>query len=209
MKQYCLTFLKRGLLAASGGPLILAMIYGILGANGQVTSLAPGEVCMGIVTVTLLAFIAAHRRRLSDRASAAALRYGNSRRSAVSGLSADLPAEQLDTPGLGIYRRLYPMLRGGLRPDLGNHSAFHPAQNQPYQPPSAGRKIMRKPFLDNLRYGIVLSVVAYHVFYQFNSVGVITNVVIPGIPALDAPLYVLYPWFMAALFMISGICANT
>ena len=32
---------------------------GILGANGQVTSLAPGEVCMGIVTVTLLAFIAA------------------------------------------------------------------------------------------------------------------------------------------------------
>ena len=47
MKQYCLTFLKRGLLAASGGPLILAMIYGILGANGQVTSLAPGEVCMG------------------------------------------------------------------------------------------------------------------------------------------------------------------
>ena len=67
---------------------------------------------------------------------------------------------------------------------------------------------MRKPFLDNLRYGIVLSVVAYHVFYQFNSVGVITNVVIPGIPALDAPLYVLYPWFMAALFMISGICAR-
>ena len=35
MKQYCLTFLKRGLLAASGGPLILAMIYGILGANGR------------------------------------------------------------------------------------------------------------------------------------------------------------------------------
>lgn len=48
----------------------------------------------------------------------------------------------------------------------------------------------------------------YHVFYQFNSVGVITNVLIPGIPALDAPLYVLYPWFMAALFMISGICAR-
>ena len=67
---------------------------------------------------------------------------------------------------------------------------------------------MRKPFLDNLRYGIVLSVVVYHVFYQFNSVGVITNVVIPGIPALDGVLYVLYPWFMAALFLISGICAR-
>ena len=47
MKQYCLTFLKRGLLAASGGPLILAMIYGILGANGQVTSLAPERSAWG------------------------------------------------------------------------------------------------------------------------------------------------------------------
>lgn len=67
---------------------------------------------------------------------------------------------------------------------------------------------MRKPFLDNLRYAIVLSVILYHVFYLFNSVGVITNVVIPGIPALDVLLYLLYPWFMAALFVISGICAR-
>ena len=59
MKQYCKEFLKRGLLAAAGGPVILAIIYGCLGAAGQVTSLAPGEVCMGILTVTLMAFIAA------------------------------------------------------------------------------------------------------------------------------------------------------
>lgn len=67
---------------------------------------------------------------------------------------------------------------------------------------------MRKPFLDNLRYSIVLLVILYHVFYLFNSVGVITNVAIPGIPELDAVLYVLYPWFMVALFVISGICAR-
>lgn len=67
---------------------------------------------------------------------------------------------------------------------------------------------MRKHFLDNLRYGIVLLVIFYHVFYLFNSVGVITNVAIPGIPALDAVLYLLYPWFMAVLFAISGICAR-
>ena len=48
---------------------------------------------------------------------------------------------------------------------------------------------MRKPFLDNLRYSIVLLVILYHVFYLFNSVGVITNVAIPGIPELDAVLY--------------------
>jgi len=67
---------------------------------------------------------------------------------------------------------------------------------------------MKKSFLDNLRYSIVLLVIFYHVFYLFNSVGVITNVDIPGIPALDAVLYVLYPWFMVTLFVISGICAR-
>lgn len=67
---------------------------------------------------------------------------------------------------------------------------------------------MRKPFLDNLRYSIVLLVVIYHVFYLFNSVGVITNVAIPGIPELDVVLYILYPWFMVTLFLISGICAR-
>ena len=59
MKKYVLEFVKRGLVAAAGGPVILAIIYGILGANGTVTALAPGEVCMGILSVTLMAFIIA------------------------------------------------------------------------------------------------------------------------------------------------------
>ena len=67
---------------------------------------------------------------------------------------------------------------------------------------------MRKPFWDNLRYGIVLLVILYHIFYLFNSVGVITNVDIPGIPELDVVEYVLYPWFMVAMFVISGACAR-
>lgn len=67
---------------------------------------------------------------------------------------------------------------------------------------------MRKPFLDNLRYSIVLLVIVYHICYLFNSVGVITNVIIPGIPAMDVVEYILYPWFMVTLFVISGICAR-
>lgn len=59
MKKYVLEFLKRGLMAASGGPVILAIIYGILGATGASASLSPGEVCTGILTVTVMAFIAA------------------------------------------------------------------------------------------------------------------------------------------------------
>lgn len=58
MKKYLIDFLKRGLLAAAGGPLVLAIVYGILGATGAVTSLTPGAVAKGILTVTLMAFIA-------------------------------------------------------------------------------------------------------------------------------------------------------
>ena len=58
-KQFWKEFLHRGLLAAAGGPVILAIIYGILGATGTVTSLTPTEVCTGVLSITLMAFIAA------------------------------------------------------------------------------------------------------------------------------------------------------
>lgn len=38
---------------------MLAIIYGILGATGAVEAFTPREVCLGILTITLLAFIAA------------------------------------------------------------------------------------------------------------------------------------------------------
>lgn len=59
MKKHISEFLKRGLMAAAGGPVVLAIVYGILGAAGVIHSLTPGEVCMGILTVTVMAFIAA------------------------------------------------------------------------------------------------------------------------------------------------------
>ena len=59
MKKHMLEFLHRGLVAAAGGPVILAVIYGILGMTGTVHSLTPQEVCTGILTITLMAFIAA------------------------------------------------------------------------------------------------------------------------------------------------------
>lgn len=59
MKKFLKEFLLRGLICACGGPMVLAIIYGILGATGAAESLSPNEVCMGILTITLLAFIAA------------------------------------------------------------------------------------------------------------------------------------------------------
>ena len=49
----------RGLMVSAGGPMVLAIIYGILGATGTITHLTPGEVCMGILTIEVMAFIAA------------------------------------------------------------------------------------------------------------------------------------------------------
>ena len=59
MKTFWKEFFLRGLICASGGPIVLAIIYGILGATGAVEAFSPREVCLGIVTITLLAFIAA------------------------------------------------------------------------------------------------------------------------------------------------------
>ena len=59
MKKFLREFLLRGLLCAAGGPFILAVIYGILGATGAVEALSPHEACLGILSITLLAFIAA------------------------------------------------------------------------------------------------------------------------------------------------------
>ncbi|MBE6978513.1 MAG: DUF3021 domain-containing protein [Ruminococcaceae bacterium] len=59
MKKYVWEFVKRGLFFTGGGPVILAIIYAVLGATGTVTALSPWEVCRGILTISLLAFIAA------------------------------------------------------------------------------------------------------------------------------------------------------
>ena len=59
MKKYVLEFVRRGLIAAAGGPVVLAVIYGILGVVGVIDALTPMEVCKGILTITVLAFLAA------------------------------------------------------------------------------------------------------------------------------------------------------
>lgn len=59
MKQFWKNFCLRGLLAMGFGPVVLAIIYGILGATGAAQTLSPAEVCKGILSITVMAFIAA------------------------------------------------------------------------------------------------------------------------------------------------------
>lgn len=59
MKKHMIDFCKRGLMASCGGPVILAVVYFALGRAGVIQALTPAEVCKGILTVSLMAFIAA------------------------------------------------------------------------------------------------------------------------------------------------------
>ena len=58
MKRYILDFVHRGVAACGFGPLVLAVIYLILQRSGIVQMLTVEEVCLGIFTLSALAFIA-------------------------------------------------------------------------------------------------------------------------------------------------------
>ena len=58
MKKFVLEFIRRGLVACGFGPLVLAIIYLILQKSVGVKTLTVNEVCIGIFSLTVLAFIA-------------------------------------------------------------------------------------------------------------------------------------------------------
>lgn len=58
MKKFVLGFLRRGLTACGLGPLVLAVLYLILQQKGLVQTLSVNEVCIGIFSITVLAFMA-------------------------------------------------------------------------------------------------------------------------------------------------------
>lgn len=58
MKKYILDFLRRGSVACGFGPIILAVLYLGLYNQGVVQILTVHEVCLGIFSLTVLAFVA-------------------------------------------------------------------------------------------------------------------------------------------------------
>ena len=58
MKKYIVDFLHRGLVACGFGPLVLAVFYLILQGQDVVQTLSVNEVCVGIVSLSALAFVA-------------------------------------------------------------------------------------------------------------------------------------------------------
>ena len=68
---------------------------------------------------------------------------------------------------------------------------------------------MRKYYVDNIRWITVLFVVLYHVIYMYNGVAT-AGVIGPfyKVQYQDALQYILYPWFMVILFVISGMSSR-
>ena len=58
MKKHVLEFLRRGLVACGFGPLVLAVLYLILQKTGVVDTLSVNQVCIGIFSLSALAFMA-------------------------------------------------------------------------------------------------------------------------------------------------------
>ena len=70
---------------------------------------------------------------------------------------------------------------------------------------------MRKYYLDNIRWITVVTVVIFHVFYMYNSEGIVGGVgkiTSLSVQYYDIFQYFVYPWFMPVLFVVSGICSR-
>ena len=57
MKKFVLEFLRRGFAACGLGPLVLAIVYLILWQTASLEALPVEQVCMGIFSLTALAFV--------------------------------------------------------------------------------------------------------------------------------------------------------
>lgn len=58
MKKIVLEFLRRGFIASGIGPIVLAIVYLLLQQTSAVETLSVNQVCIGIFSITALAFIA-------------------------------------------------------------------------------------------------------------------------------------------------------
>ena len=58
MKRFILDFLRRGSVACGLGPIVLAILYLILRQSADVVTLTVDQVCVGIFSLTVLAFLA-------------------------------------------------------------------------------------------------------------------------------------------------------
>ena len=76
---------------------------------------------------------------------------------------------------------------------------------------NSDKKVVRKNYLDNIRWITVVIVVLYHVLYMYNAEGVsggIGQITKLSTQPYDIFQYLVYPWFMPVLFIVAGISSR-
>ena len=58
MKRFVSEFVRRGLIASGIGPIVLAIVYLVLKQSAAINTLSVDQVCVGIFSLTSLAFVA-------------------------------------------------------------------------------------------------------------------------------------------------------
>ena len=67
---------------------------------------------------------------------------------------------------------------------------------------------MRKKYLDNLKSFVVILVVIYHVIMMFTPIIPLSVGSFSPVQYQDAYMYLVYPWFMVILFVVSGMSSR-
>lgn len=67
---------------------------------------------------------------------------------------------------------------------------------------------MRKTYLDNLKSFVVILVVFYHVIMMFTPIIPLSVGSFRSVQYQDAYMYLVYPWFMVILFVVSGMSSR-
>ena len=70
---------------------------------------------------------------------------------------------------------------------------------------------MRKHYLDNIRWSVVVLVVLYHVLYMYNGEGIaggLGKITELDVQHYDLFLYFVYPWLMPVLFIVAGVSSR-
>ena len=74
-----------------------------------------------------------------------------------------------------------------------------------------GENCMRKHYLDNIRWLVGVLVVIYHLFYMYNAQGIsggLGPITDQKTQFFDLFIYIVYPWLMPILFIVSGISSR-
>ena len=69
MKKIVMEFIRRGLAACGFGPIVLVLVYLVLQHKGNLETVTVNQVCLGIFSLSALAFIAGGMNVKIGRAS--------------------------------------------------------------------------------------------------------------------------------------------